>query len=209
VEKIMPASPSFYYRFLLLSCAFALPGCIPAVLGTSAAAGLNIAEERTMGSAVDDATIWTRIKNDLLQKDINNLFAHVGITVTEGRVLVTGYVADPQMRLEVIKIAWKQRGVKEVINELRVEVPTGQTAVKDYSKDAWITTQLKSKLLFNAAVRSVNYSVETIEGTVYLIGIAQDKDELDLVTNIAGTIKYVQKVVSYVRLKNAPLRKTT
>jgi osmotically-inducible protein OsmY len=192
---------------LLASLAFSvtITACVPVVLGTATATGVSIAQERTVGDAVDDATLWTKINNDLLQKDVN-LFGKVSVKVTEGRVLLTGSVSQPQHRVEAVRIAWQQRGVKEVINELTIENTSGTQAMQQYGNDAWITTQLKSKLLFNKDIRSVNYSVDTVAGVVYLMGIAQDKQELDRVTDIAGTIKYVQKVVSFVRIKNAPLR---
>ncbi len=39
---------------------------------------------------------------------------------------------------------------------------------------------------------------------VYLIGIAQSPAELERATNHARAIPYVRKVVSHVRLKDAP-----
>jgi len=56
---------------------------------------------------------------------------------------------------------------------------------KRFASDAWISTQIESKLLFTKDIKSVNYSVETIDGVVYLMGIAQDREELDAVTQIA------------------------
>ena len=47
----------------------------------------------------------------------------------------------------------------------------------------------------------VNYSVETVNGIVYLIGIAQDEGELTRVTDYARNIGGVVKVVSHVRMK--------
>jgi hypothetical protein len=38
------------------------------------------------------------------------------------------------------------------------------------------------------------------------MGIAQDQTELNKATYAASTIQYVQKVISYVRLKNDPRR---
>ena len=193
--------------FGLLTLALSLStACVPVVLSTATATGVSIAQEKSMGDSIDDTTIWTKISSDLLQKDVNNLFNHVNIKVTEGRVLLTGNVPTPENRVEAVKIAWRQRGVKEVIDEIKVASPSHVTIVRDFSKDTWITAQLKSKLLFDPSIHSVNYSVETIEGVVYLIGIAQNKQELDEVTNIASTIKYVQRVINFVRIKNALLR---
>jgi osmotically-inducible protein OsmY len=91
-----------------------------------------------------------------------------------------------------------------VLNELNV---TDRSEIRDYPRDAWITTQLKTKMLTDKGVLQINYSVETINGVVYLLGIAQSQDELDRVTNHARNISGVQRVVSYVRLKDDPKRR--
>lgn len=193
----------FFRLFIPLIILGALTGCLPAFIGAAATTtGVTIAQERTVGDAVDDTTIWAKIKNDLLQRDINNLFNQVDVRVNEGRVLLTGSVDSQDIRAQAVKISWNVSGVKEVIDELTITVPNNNNIITDYSKDTWITTQITSKLLLNKDVHSVNYDVQTINGIVFLMGTAQDKAELDIVTNIAGTIKYVKKVVSHVRIKD-------
>jgi len=78
--------------------------------------------------------------------------------------------------------------------------------ILNYLRDAWISTQVKARLLFAKNIRSINYSIITVNQTVYMMGIAQDQDELDRATYVASTTDYVQHVTSYVRLKNDPRR---
>ena len=187
---------------LLLASAAVLPmlqGCIPVVAGGAAATGVAAAQERTVGGAVDDTTIWAEIKHHYIQADINELLEDVNVEVNEGRVLLTGSVRDPQTRVDAVKYAWKPNGVKEVINEINV---TDKSSLKDLAKDTWITTQIKSKFLLNQDIRSINYYVETINGVVYLLGVAQDQQELDAATNLASTVNGVQRVISYMRMKD-------
>jgi osmotically-inducible protein OsmY len=61
-------------------------------------------------------------------------------------------------------------------------------------------------MILEKGVRSINYSVITVNQVVYLMGIAQDQTELGKVTHIASTTNYVQRVVSYVKLKDDPRR---
>ena len=74
----------------------------------------------------------------------------------------------------------------------------------DFAQDAWITTQLKSKLTFDREIMAINYVLETVRGTVYLIGIAQNQAELDRVIAHIGAVKHVTNVISHVRLKKKP-----
>ena len=105
-------------------------------------------------------------------------------------------------RIEAVRIAWLADGVTEVLTEIQV---TDRGGLVDYAHDTWITTQLRSKLLLDKDVRAINFNVETVNGVVYLIGIAQDQAELERVTNHARTITNVVKVVSHARLKDDPV----
>ena len=92
-------------------------------------------------------------------------------------------------------------GVRDVINEIQLD--RNSTAI-NFAHDAWITTQLKSNLTFDPNIMAINYVVETVNGTVYLIGVAQNKVELNKVIAHASAIKHVINVISHVRLKKKP-----
>jgi osmotically-inducible protein OsmY len=179
-----------------VSLLFSLSACAAAVLGGAGTAGYTGVQERSIGGAVDDAVIHAEITSRFIQEDVNKLLVDVGVEVHEGRVLLTGAVKDPETQIDAVRIAWQPKGVKEVINEIQV---TDKTTYKDVAKDIWITTQIRSKLLFNKHVRSINYSVETVNGIVYLMGLAQSEEELNTVTHISSTVKGVEKVISHVR----------
>lgn len=186
-----------------------LSGCNAVAVGMSAVTktGVVVAQERSTGSAIDDFTIWTQIKNEYLKKDVNELLSSVSVEVIEGRVHLTGKVTDPATSINAVRLAWQPNGVREVINEIQVQDqrPLKDT-IKEVALDNWIKAQLKGKLVVTENIHSLNYNVEVVNGTVYLMGIAQDTDELDTVTNIASTIKHVDRVISHVRLKADPQR---
>lgn len=192
----LPRAPAW-----LLPALLALAGCTPvgAAVGGAAVVGTTAAEERSMGAAVDDAVIATNVSHQLFQKSLD-LFGDVAVEVFEGRVLLTGDVPTPEDRVEAVRLAWQVKGVKEVLNEIQVSDRSG---IANYARDVWISTQIRSKLLLDREILSLNYNVETVNGVVYMIGIAQSPEELERATNHARTIKYVRKVVSHVRLKEA------
>jgi osmotically-inducible protein OsmY len=63
-------------------------------------------------------------------------------------------------------------------------------------------TKINAKLLLNKDILNLNYSVEVVNGIVYLIGIAQSQEELNSVINISENTYGVENVISYVRLKD-------
>lgn len=184
---------------LVLSTLPLLQGCIPAVIvGGSAELGTTLAEERKFSEVVSDTEINATITAKWMDHDpkINQM---VGLQVRQGRVLLTGLVDTPLRQIDAVRIAWEARGVKEVIDETKV----GSTTASLYASDSWITTKLKSEMLFDQNISSVNYTVKTVDGVVYLIGIAQNQSELNSVLGMARGISGVKNVVSHVRLKNS------
>ena len=187
----------------LIAGLFMLSGCVPLLVGAGTETAVVVAQERSVGNAMDDAGILIQLKNLYAKQDYKDLLANVEIKVVEGRVLLTGNVDKPDSQIEAVRLAWLVEGVKEVINEIQINDKAG---FMNYARDLWISTQIKSRLIFAKDIRSINYSLITVNQVVYLMGIAQSQDELDKVTYIASTTSYVQRVVSYVRMKDDPRR---
>ena len=191
-------NPLFTFLSLL-----ALTACAaPAIVAGAATAGLAVAQERSIGTVIDDTAIELQIQHYLLQAS-DGLFIRVGIEVHEGRVLLTGVVPAPDDRVEAVRQAWQVNGVLEVINEVQVSDRAG---IVDYLRDVKITSQLRFKMLRDRDISDVNYTVETVNGIVYLMGIARSRPELDKVTTHARNIAGVQKVFSHVRLSGGDRR---
>src|SRR3989338_6002733 len=172
--------------------------CIPMVAGGVATVGGAAIKEKGVGGAMSDTSISTRLKMDLYAKN-REMHAAVGANVQHGEVLLTGAVADPQWVVDAEQIAWNTQGVTRVINNLSVSKGDGSVGV--LATDSWATTQIKSALLFDGDIRSVNYSIKTVGGVVYIMGIAQNQAELDRVVNHCRTTKGVKKVKSFVKIK--------
>ncbi|HYD17864.1 MAG TPA: BON domain-containing protein [Patescibacteria group bacterium] len=190
-------------NYLGLLAAIALPvllnGCTPLALATGAGAtvGVAAAQEGGVKGAATDASIRLTLTDLWLKKD-PNLYRRLSMTVKEGRVLITGHVPDPDQRVDAVRLAWQADGVKQVINEIVVDEDVG---AGDYVKDSWITSDIKARLMFDKYVQSINYSIETVAGVVYIMGVAQDQRELDRVLDYARNTKYVKSVTSYVRMR--------
>lgn len=173
-------------------------GCVPLAIGAGAATGVAVAEERSVGAALDDTTIRLNVGALMLKED-EQLASMVDIEVLEGRVLLTGSVRTANDRVSATMITWRSAGVKEVINELQVK---DKSTLGNLANDSWITTKLRAKILANTSISDLNYSIETVNGVVYLLGIAKNQQELDAVTNYARNLSGVVRVVSYVRVKD-------
>ena len=183
---------------ILALCATGLlsSGCVGFFVGAAATGGIAVAEQRSVGTQIDDATINVAVSESLFSYN-EKLFQDVSIDVTEGRVLLTGKVEDPQDRVEAVRLAWQAEGVKEVINEIQV---TDKGGIGSYMTDVRISNELRTDLLFDSQVQAINYNVDTVGQIVYLTGIAQNQAELQRVIDNARTISGVKQVVSHVRV---------
>ena len=188
---------------VLIAIAPLIAGCFSAAVGTSAWVATAASEERSIKSAANDLAIRTRI-NGLWLDHNEALLTKADISISEGRVLLTGRVPNQQQRLNAVRLAWKVTGVKEVINEIQVSETEG---VSGFARDSWISAQLKTSLALDEEVNSINYSIDTVGGTVYLMGIAGSQAELRRVRNHARQIKYVRRIVNYVIMKTDIRRK--
>ena len=186
-------------RTMVMAAALALGGCAGVAVGAGATTGVAALQERGLEVAARDIRLEAEIIAQWLTHN-DKLVTKVGVEVYEGRVLLTGAVAGEAMRADAVRLTWKVAGIKDVLNEIQI---VADSDLIDLARDTWITTQLKFKLTFDKDVLAINYAVETVNGVVYLIGIAQNRAELERVVGHARDLEYVRNVISHVRVKGA------
>ena len=76
----------------------------------------------------------------------------------------------------------------------------------DGPADFIMRTQLAATLLADKSIKDVNYTTDVVHGVVYLMGVAQNRDELDRVVEHAQRVNGVKRVENYVVLKDDPIR---
>jgi osmotically-inducible protein OsmY len=176
-----------------------LGGCPLAIvggIGAAGGAGYAANGERGVHGDIDDFAIKSNIQKAWTQA--NPLLETLNINVYEGRVLLTGAAPTPESKAQAAEIASRVPGVRAVYNE--IELTTPETAWAD-AQDTWISSRLRTELTFTPDIRSGNYTIETVNGSVYLIGSARSQAELDTATGVARNIPDVKRVVSYVEIR--------
>jgi osmotically-inducible protein OsmY len=160
------------------------------------------ADRRDFATTVEDATITASVKSQLLW---NRHTDGLDINVDTHNAVVTlrGVVATSATRDLAGRLAENTDGVQDVRNKLDI-APGGADAV-DKTKaalgkvghtvsDSWITTRVKSSLLYAKNVDGSNIHVETRDGVVRLRGIVDSPAERDLAVSITKDIRGVRDV---------------
>ena len=171
-------------------------GCSgPQVMTTGAGAAIAAAEdEKTLGDVFDDTSISIGIKDRVFMYEAI-LITKIGVDVEKGKVLLTGILKDQNKRVEVVRLAWKQPGVKEVINEIEIEDTFN---IKNYAEDKIIQVQLVGKVLADKNIKKLKYNFEVQNKVIFILGVTSDEAELERVFDHARSIKGVQDIISYV-----------
>ena len=182
--------------FLLLA-SISLSGCANAIIGLGTAAVAASSAEKGLSTSVADTQIYAKLTDRFIKSDFSLLTA-VDITVNDGAVLLTGKVKTPEEKILATRLAWEIFGVREVVNELQV---TDTSSIKDLAKDLAASATLRTKLISDSNISSMNFSIDVVNGIVYLSGVAADADEINRVVAHARDIRFTQQVINYITLQ--------
>ena len=170
-----------------------LTGCIGAsskgVFGT----GVSIAlDPRSLGTQIDDSIMDKSLEAKILTMN-KNYFLNVKSKVLDGRIFLTGKVDTPEEKLKLTKLAWEIKGARSVKNDIKIK---SKFNFQQSAKDILITSQLRSAMIFNKKINSVNYNIDTYKKVIYIYGISQSSDEKEEILKEAKEILDVKDVVA-------------
>lgn len=151
---------------------------------------------------VDDANLTAKVKSQLLW-NANTQGMRIDVDTENGVVTLRGTVASSAEADLATRIARNTSGVRRVDSQLQVdsgqrplasEAQDTALAVKGDLSDAWITTKVKTSLLYNRGVDAASIDVSTRDRVVRLSGGVRSRDEAQRAAEIAAGIVGVRKV---------------
>ena len=179
--------------FLLLILTSCVGTSSTGVLGT----GVTIAfDPRTVGTQIDDSIMQKNLSAKLISMDTNYILS-VKTKVLDGRIFITGKVDTVEEKLKITKAGWEIKGARSIKNDLQIKEKFN---FQRAAKDLLITSQLRTSMITNKKIQSVNYNIDTYKKKIYIYGIAQNEEERAEVINEAKKILDVEDVISSVLL---------
>ena len=178
------------FSFLLFSC---VGSSSVGIFGS----GVSVAyDPRTVGMQIDDSIMQKNLMARLTLTD-KKYIIDLSTKVIDGNIFLSGKVDEPEEKLKIIKMAWETKGARSVQSVVTIK---GKTNFKNTAKDVLITSQLRTALLFTKLTKSSNYTIDTINGKIYIFGIAMTEDEKKKVISEANEIHGVKEVVPSILL---------
>lgn len=173
-----------------------LNGCAKIIAVTTSEPIQIQTNKRTLGTKINDQQLETIARVNLNKASQQLEDAHINIDSFNGIILLTGQVPSGQLHSLAGATVGKINSVRQVHNELLTRSPT---SFQERSKDSWITTKIKTKLVASS-IQSRRILIVTEAQTVFLMGLVS-RYEAERITSVAQTtdgVKQVVKVFEYV-----------
>jgi osmotically-inducible protein OsmY len=156
-----------------------------------------------MAQRFDDATLTATIKSKLLWNSVTEGL-NIEVAAAQGVVTLKGQAKDADAKQLAGSLASNTDGVTEVNNLISVSARDTQAikeqneaqanSVREEFSDAWITSKVKSSLIYSRNLDGLNIKVDTKSGVVSLDGVVANYAEKELAVEIARNIRGVKGV---------------
>ena len=185
-------------KIILISLIFLIfSGCIGVSTTGIFGTGVSVAlDPRSLGTQIDDSVMQKNLAARLALRDKIYLLS-ISSKVLDGRIFLTGKVANPEEKLQITKLAWETKGSRSVRNDIKIKEDFN---FKQSAKDLLITSQLRTALIFNKQIKATNYQIDTYKKKIFIYGISLTAEEKKEVVKEAKEILDVEDVIASIVL---------
>ncbi|MFT6734853.1 MAG: osmotically-inducible protein OsmY, partial [Polaribacter sp.] len=156
-------------------------------------------DRRTLPTQLEDSNIEiksmaTLFKDDLLWKGTN-----IDVVSYNTLVLLVGQAPTATLKKRAERVVKKVPKIKKIYNQIRIAAPVSFFISRN---DEYLTTKVKSTMLFTENFPSGKIKVVTENSEVFLLGLVTNT-EADKAVEIARNINGVKKVIKVFELIDA------
>jgi hyperosmotically inducible protein len=157
-----------------------------------------VAPTTSVGTKIDDTVVTAKVKSALVaDQEIKGL--QFQVETRKGVVQLSGF-ADNQGQIDrALNVAKSVEGVGSVENG--VTLKDGKATVGNKVDDGIVTAKVKSALLADPSVKSLDIAVATSKGAVQLSGFVDNQAQIDQAIAVAKGIEGVAGVESKMSIK--------
>ena len=160
------------------------------LLVTSTSLRASETDDRIEASAKKSYVFRTQLKDDSIKTESKN-----------GAVTLTGTVAESSHKSLAQDTVESLPGVKSVDNQLKIK---GESPAEH--SDGWVSTKVKTTLLFHRNVSASGTDVYVKDGVVSLRGVAKSQAQKELTTEYARDVEGVKEVKNEMTVAKTPAK---
>ncbi len=179
------------FASLIFGVCLLLSGCVTVVDAVSDKPIQPDPTKRSFGTYLDDKQLRTIVAVNIRKASPDFGGLNLNVYTYNGLVLLTGEVPTPDLRTLAGDTARKVNRTRQVYNELQI---APQRSFFDNTKDAWLRTKIKTKLMFFRDIDSSRVELFVENRTVYLMGLLSQA-QTEKITNVVRKQHGVRKVV--------------
>ena len=158
---------------------------------TGSLVGSASTSTRGFSGTIEDTYLMSKVVSKITLMKLSN-FSNITVSVNNGKVLLAGNIENHEKRLELTKKVWWIDGVEEVYNELEIGPPI---SFSEKTEDFIFEAKIEKRLLFEPGIFTNNYSVDVVNGNVYVMGISFDIEEKRKVENFLNNMNDIKKLI--------------
>lgn len=182
----------FLINTFILACLLTqAQGCAVAVLPAAATGMVMAQDRRTTGTIIDDKSIEIKAMHALAHTPEIWRQCHLTCISYNNIVVIVGQAPTEALKEQAEQVVSEIPKIQRIHNEITVEAPI---SLAQRSKDSWITTQIKAKMLGSKSVKFTRVKTITENNVVFLMGLATMEEE-QAATDIARQISGVEKII--------------
>ena len=175
---------------IILAC-FSLSGCATLIVAGAATGAVASQDRRTVATQLEDGNIEVKamsafFKNDEIWKDTN-----IDVVSYNLNVLLIGQAPTASLKSKAAKEIKTIERVNKINNQIRIAAPISFFAKRN---DEYLTSKIKSKMIFTDNLKSNAIKVVTENNEVFLLGKVT-QEEADKAVNIARNVDGVSRVI--------------
>ena len=168
----------------------------PVIGGVGAIAFSSSAQEKGLGTSIKDKVIYVKLRNAIYDWK-PSVSKNISISVDDGSILVTGKLKNIDTKVELTKVIWEIKGVKEVNNKVQISETDN---LKNIAKDLASLGEIRARLMASKKLNSLNFSIDVVNNIAYISGVASNEEEISIVTQIAQEAKFIKEVQNFVKV---------
>lgn len=155
-------------------------------------------ESTSLGTKIDDSVVTTKVKSALFADEyVKSL--DVKVVTRKGEVMLSGFANNQAQIDRSVLVAKGVSGVKSVDNKIALK--EGRQSVGNKIDDSVVTAGVKTAMLKDPMMNSMEVSVVTRKGEVQLSGFVDSEAQLNHAVDVAKGIEGVSSVVNKMSVK--------